>query len=259
MRIRTAATGALAASGTLALLTLLAPAAQADTHKGDTTFTSVTFSTSTVNVGVSAARSLTVVATAKDDSGIKGIYGGKLISPDDHIAFPHAATCTRPTSTTMKCTWTYSFDANDSDDYADLQNTRAGTWHLDAEAAAYDTDFYTLDSSRSVKVKRYAKLTTTQASPEPVAKGRTLTVTGALTRANWNTNVYAGYTSQSVALQFKKSGSSTYATVKNVTTDSAGKLRTTVTANAAGTWRWKFAGTSTTSPVTATGDSVALK
>ncbi|MGW4391064.1 hypothetical protein [Streptomyces sp. NPDC004685] len=46
MRIRTAAT---TAGGTLALLTVLAPAAQADSHKSDTTFTSVTFSKTTVN------------------------------------------------------------------------------------------------------------------------------------------------------------------------------------------------------------------
>ncbi|MFD4652360.1 calcium-binding protein [Streptomyces sp. NPDC058441] len=254
MRIRTAAT---AAGGTLALLTVLAPAAQADSHKGDTTFTSVTFSKTTVNVGVSAAQSLTVVATAKDGSGIRGIYGGKLVSPDARIAFPDSASCTRPSSTTMKCTWKYTLDANDTDDYADLKNSNAGTWHLDAEAN--DHDFYTLDTSKSVKVKRYAKLTATQASPEPVVKGRTLTVTGTLTRANWNTNVYAGYSAQRVALQFKKSGASTYSTVKTVTTDSTGKLKTTVTANSAGTWRWKFAGTSTTSAVTATGDSAALK
>ena len=256
MRIRTAAT---AACGTLTLLALLAPAAEADTHKGDTTFTSVTFSKSTVNVGVSAAQSLTVTATAKDGSGIRGIYGGKLVTPDGHIAFPDKAACSRPTSTTMKCAWTYSLDANASDTYADLKNTYAGTWHLDAEAAANDQDFYTLDTSRTVKVKRYAKLTATQASPEPVVKGRTLTVTGTLTRANWNTNVYAGYTSQKVSLQFKKAGSSAYSTVKTVTTDGAGKLRTPVTANYAGTWRWKFAGTGTTSAVTATWDSVALR
>ncbi|MEV5606803.1 calcium-binding protein [Streptomyces sp. NPDC052225] len=256
MRIRTAAT---AASGAIALLAFLAPAAQADMQKGDTTFTSVTFSKSTVNVGVSAAQSLTVVATAKDDSGIKGIYGPKVISPDEHAAFPTDGTCTRPTTTTMRCTWTYSFDANDSDDYADLKNSQAGTWRFTAEAAANDQDFYDLETSKTVKVKRYAKLSATNASPEPVTQGGKLTVTGALTRANWNTNVYAGYTGQSVALQFKRSGSSTYSTVKTVTTDSAGKLKTTVTANYAGTWRWKFAGTGTTSPVTATGDGVALK
>ncbi|MER5951268.1 calcium-binding protein [Streptomyces sp. NPDC001904] len=256
MRIRTAA---IAACGTLTLLAVVAPAAHADSHRGDTRFTSVTFSRSTVNVGVSAAQSVTVVATAKDDSGISGIWGGKLVGPDKHIAFPDSASCSRPSSTTMKCTWKYVLDANDSDDYADLTNGRAGTWHLDAEAAAKDQDFYTLDSSRTIKVKRYARLAVTKAGPEPVGKGRTLTVTGALTRANWDTNVYAGYTSQRVALQFKKSGSSAYSTVKTVTTDGKGKLRTTVKAASSGTWRWKFSGTGTTSAVTAGGDSVSVK
>ncbi|MBA2947343.1 calcium-binding protein [Streptomyces himalayensis] len=255
MRIRTAAA---ATAGTLALLSFLTPAAQADTSKGDTVFTELLFSKKTVNVGVSAAQTLTVTATAKDGSGIKDIYGAKLVSSDDRIIHAGSADCTRPTSTTRKCVFKFTLDA-DRTDYYDLKNSSAGTWHFTAEAVANDGDFYDLEDSAPVKVKRYAKLANTQASPEPVAKGGTLTVTGTLTRANWDTNVYAGYGSRSVALQFKKSGSSTYTTVKTVTTDSSGKLKTTVTANSAGTWRWKFAGSSTTSTVTAYGDGVALK
>ncbi|MEU4036141.1 hypothetical protein [Streptomyces collinus] len=186
------------------------------------------------------------------------MVGLKLVSSDNRIQYAKSPTCTRPTSKTMKCSWSYSLEA-DRTDYADLRNSSAGTWHLDVEAAAYDGDFYTLDSSAKVKVKRYAKLATTQATPEPVVKGRTLTVTGALTRADWNTNTYTGYAAQKVALQFRKSGASTYTTVKTVTTDSAGKLRTTTTANASGTWRWHFAGTGTTGSATAAGDGVALK
>lgn len=135
--------------------------------------------------------------------------------------------------------YTYNLDP-DRTDYYDLKNSSAGTWHFTAEASSMDGDFYDLQDSAPFKVKRYARLASTQASPEPVVKGHTLTVTGTLTRANWDTNAYAGYSGQSVALQFKKSGSSTYTTVKTVSTDSSGKLRTTVTANATGTWRWKF-------------------
>lgn len=255
MHIRTAAA---ATAGSLALLALLAPTAQADDHKGDTVFTSVAFSRTTVNVGISEPQTLSVTATAKDDSGIRMMAGLKLVSADGRIQYAKSVSCTRPTSTTMKCAWSYSLES-DRTDYADLRNSSAGTWHLDMEAAAYDGDYYTLDSSSTMKIKRYAKLTTTQATPEPVAKGGTLTVTGALTRADWNTNTYTGFAAQKVALQFKKSGSSTYTTVKTVTTDSAGKLRTTTTANASGTWRWHFAGTGTTSPATASGDAVALK
>ncbi|MGW2831367.1 calcium-binding protein [Streptomyces sp. NPDC001286] len=255
MHIRTAAAATV---GSLALLTLLAPTAQADDHKGDTVFTSVTFSRTTVNVGVSEPQTLSVTATAKDDSGIRMMAGLKLVSSDGRIQYAESVSCTRPTSTTMKCAWSYSLES-DRTDYADLRNSSAGTWHLDMEAAAYDGDYCTLDTSATMKIKRYAKLATTQATPEPVAKGGTLTVTGALTRADWNTNTYTGFAAQKVALQFRKSGASAYTTVKTVTTDSAGKLRTTTTANASGTWRWHFAGTGTTSPATASGDGVALK
>ncbi|PKT72061.1 calcium-binding protein [Streptomyces populi] len=255
MHIRTAAA---ATAGSLALLSLLATTAQADTHKGDIAFTSVTFSRTTVNVGIGETQKLTASATLKDNSGIRTVMGFKLVSPDNRLQYAKSSTCTRPSSTTMKCTWSYSLDPR-TDDYFDLRNSSAGTWHLDVEAGAYDGDFYTLDSSVTMKIKRYAKLATTRATPEPVAKGKTLTVTGALTRADWNTNTYVGFAGQKVALQFKRSGSSAYTTVKTVTTDSAGKLRTTATANASGTWRWHFAGTGTTSPATAAGDGVALK
>ncbi|MFE3169110.1 calcium-binding protein [Streptomyces sp. NPDC059224] len=255
MHIRTAAA---AAAGTLAVLALSAPAAQADTHKGDTAFTSVIFSKSTVYLGVSKGHGLTVTATVKDNSGIKNIYGDKLVSPAGRIAFARSADCTRPSSTTMKCVFTYALDPNGAD-YENLRNADAGTWHLDAEAAAYDGDYYQLTTSKWMKVKRYARLTATQAGPEPVAKGHALTVTGALTRADWTTGAYAGFGGQHVALQFKKAGSSTYRTVKTVTTDGGGKLRTTVTADSAGTWRWRFAGTGTTGAANAAGDGVALK
>ncbi|WP_328554781.1 calcium-binding protein [Streptomyces sp. NBC_00358] len=255
MRIRTAAAAAV---GTFALLSFLTPAAHADTRKGDTAFTSLAFSRTTVDVGVSATQTMTVTATAKDGSGIKDIYGAKLVSPDSRVIHAGSAACTKPSSTTRKCVFKYSLDPHGTD-YYDLKNSSAGTWQFTAEAAAMDGDFYELQTGAPVKIKRYAELAAAQASPEPVVKGHTLTVTGTLTRASWDTNVYAGYGGQPVALQFKKSGSSTYGTVKTVSTDSSGKLRTTVTANSSGTWRWKFAGTGTTSGATASGDSVALR
>ena len=110
----------------------------------------------------------------------------------------------------------------------------------------------------SVQVKRAAKLTV-NAGPEPVTKGKTLTVTGGLTRANWYSGEYAGYTGQPVALQFKAKGASAYTTVKTVTSGTSGALKTTVTASADGTYRFSFAGTSTTGAKAATGDYVDVK
>lgn len=82
------------------------------------------------------------------------------------------------------------------------------------------------------------------ALPEPVTKGMTLTVTGKLSRANWDDNRNHGHTGQAVKLQFRKKSSSTYTTV-----------RTTVD----GYWRYSFAGTATTVAVWATGDYVDVR
>ncbi|ULR51701.1 calcium-binding protein [Streptomyces deccanensis] len=256
MRTRTAAVATLVTS---ALLSLLVPAAaHADTAKGDTVFTSVNFNQKTFNIGVSAAQTVSVAATAKDGSGINGILGAKLVSSDDRIIHARSADCARPSSTTMRCVFKFTLDA-DRTDYYDLRNSSAGIWRFTAEAVAKDQDFYDLETSAKIQVKRLAKLATTQAGPEPVAKGGRLTVTGALTRADWNTNTYVPHAGRSVALQFKRSGTSTYSTVKTVTTDAGGKLRTTVTATTSGTWRWKATATSTTSGATAYGDTVTAK
>jgi single-stranded DNA-binding protein len=107
-------------------------------------------------------------------------------------------------------------------------------------------------------VQRYSKLTV-NASPEPVKKGKTVTVTGKLSRANWEDNEYHGYTNQSVKLQFRKKNSSTYTTVKTIKSNSTGNLKTTVTASTDGYYRYSFAGTATTPAVNAAGDFVDVQ
>ncbi|MQY40686.1 hypothetical protein SRB17_87190 [Streptomyces sp. RB17] len=84
-------------------------------------------------------------------------------------------------------------------------------------------------------------------------------MTGKLSQADWDDNVYHGYSTQSVKLQFRKVGASTYTTVKTVTTSSTGTLRTTVTAASDGYWRHAFAGTTTTASANAAGDYVDTK
>lgn len=53
-------------------------------------------------------------------------------------SFSKSDSYTRPTSTTMKRTFTCSLHT-DGTDYANLTN--AGTWHLEAEAVSNDQDF----------------------------------------------------------------------------------------------------------------------
>lgn len=58
---------------------------------------------------------------------------------------------------------------------------------------------------------------------------------------------------------FRKAGTSTCSTVRIVDADSAGHLRTTVTANADGHWRWTFGETATTGGASAAGDYVDVR
>ncbi|MEU5506654.1 hypothetical protein ACFTZ8_13265 [Streptomyces fungicidicus] len=184
---------------------------------------------------------------------------------DDPIYFfdSNAATCTDSSSTVASCKATVKINPSE------LINEDAGSWKAAAFAVAFngeDPEYPNMgnvgvavqDPTNSFKLQRYSKLTV-NASPEPVKKGKTITVTGKLSRANWETGKYAGYTGQSVKLQFRKKSSSTYTTLKTIKTNSTGNLSTTVKAGVDGYYRYSFAGTSTTPAINAAGDFVDVK
>ncbi|PWI09462.1 hypothetical protein DIZ27_17435 [Streptomyces sp. NWU339] len=291
MRIR--ATVVAAVSGALALSALAAPAAQADgpsfREKAASAFASAhgasarsTFSTAAViddldvsfsnfkiatavKVGTTNKVSTTVTykITHGADVDIKSedfdtgpyLYKGSFEAPVNLLFGDYAANCTATSSTTANCTG--KIDIYPA--YGELINSDAGTWKGGALALNYETEQYADKGALgTIKVQRYSKLTV-NASPEPVKKGKTITVTGKLTRANWETNKYAGYTNQSVKLQFRKKNSSTYTTVKTIKTNSTGNLKTTVKASVDGYYRYNFEGTTTTPAVKAAGDFVDVK
>jgi hypothetical protein len=205
--------------------------------------------------------------TASDFFSSPEIYKGSYDLPDNLLLGDNPATCTATSSTTASCKGNVDIHPADGD----LLNSDAGTWSAGAFAIAYngqDPESSTFDPSKvgyaeqgglgTTKVQRYSKLTV-NATPEPVYKGKTLTATGKLTRANWETNTYKGFTNQPVKLQFRKAGTSTYTTIKTVYSDSYGNLKATTTANYDGYWRFSFAGTTTTPAVSATGDYVDVK
>ncbi|MER7198284.1 calcium-binding protein [Streptomyces sp. CB01635] len=212
-----------------------------------------------VVLGTTNLKTFTVSLTASHASGIQDAYidlwHGSDVDHVDGYLPPNedAATCTAASATTSTCKLTITVDPR-----GDLANSLAGSWHVTAGALAGDGSIYWDDYYGKRSVKRYSKLTT-NASPEPVKKGKTITVTGSLTRANWDTSKYMGYTKQPVKLQFKKKGASTYSTVKTVTSSSTGGLKTTVTAASDGYWRYNFAGTSTTPAVASTSDFVDVQ
>ncbi|WP_155059012.1 hypothetical protein [Streptomyces blattellae] len=281
MRIR--ATVA-AVTGALALSALVVPAAQAADSPSDrlplssagTTATAaaeldVTFSNMKVNKG----KRITVGTTAKvavpvtytlthaadldisADNFANGplIYRGSSVESATNVLISDdPGTCTAVSSTVLNCSGVINIRPADGD----LWNSDAGTWKAGGLAVTADEDAKWQGDLGTTKVLRAARLTV-NAAPEPVRKGRTITVTGKLSRANWDTNAYAGYGGQKVVLQFRKKGTTNYTNVKGITSTSTGALKTTVTASSDGYYRFTFAGTATTAPTTVAGDFVDVQ
>ncbi|NUT24617.1 MAG: calcium-binding protein, partial [Streptomyces sp.] len=239
-------------TGALALSVVAVPAAQADEIHGDTAISNVVVNGGKAAVvGATTTKTITVSFTVKDDSGADWaqaiLYHGADMDSSDTGAVANSsdgrATCTVVNATTSNCKSTFDLDPG-----YNVGNSVAGTWKVWAIAAGNDADYVQKENAKSFQVQRLSKLTV-NASPEPVKKGKTITVTGKLTRANWDRGTYNGYSTQPVKLQFRKKGSTTYSTVKTIKTNSTGDLKTTVTASVDGYFRYSFAGTSTTPAV----------
>ncbi|GAA3864937.1 hypothetical protein GCM10023084_17500 [Streptomyces lacrimifluminis] len=205
---------------------------------------------------------------ASDFDSTPYLYKGAFAKPDDVILGEKAGTCTATSTTTANC------KAN-LDIYpagGDLTNTDAGAvWKAGGRAIAFngqDPEGEDFDPSKvgvaqqsdlgTTTVRRLSKLTV-NATPEPVVKDKTITVTGKLTRANWDGPNYTGYASQPVQLQFRKNGTSAYTVVKTIRTTTQGDLKTTVKATADGYFRYVFAGTATTVGASAAADFIDVK
>ncbi|MEV0223101.1 calcium-binding protein [Streptomyces sp. NPDC050704] len=213
-----------------------------------------------VVVGTTKVVSAKVSVTASDDSGIARTTYISAFGPNPNYAQiwydDGDITCVEASATTSTCTGTLTFDPQAATGF--VGNSAAATWNLGTLVSANDANYIHRDAATKFKVQRLSRLTT-NAAPEPVKKGKIITVTGLLSRANWDTGKYMGYTQQKVTLQYRKKTASTYTDVKTVTSSSTGALKTTVTASADGYFRYKFAGTSTTPAVTSTSDFVDVQ
>ncbi|BCM66974.1 hypothetical protein EASAB2608_02308 [Streptomyces sp. EAS-AB2608] len=267
-----------ALSGALALAGLAAPAASA-AGTPDLTFSGVTVNkgkpvvigtTQAVSVPVSytLTRPKNLVIDQKKTVQAVILYRGTLRSVDNELGPDKAPVCTTAatTDTTVTETCTETIVAVPGE--ALYEAADAGTWkaagvyaHSDGSASDdylhSENDLTMWGGLASVKVQRAARLTA-DAAPEPVVKGRTLTVKGKLTRATWSSGTYTGYRDQKAVLQFKADGGA-YVNVRTVTSGTGGALSTAVKATRSGTYRFVFAGTATTGAKTSAGDHVTVK
>ncbi|MFE7927182.1 hypothetical protein ACFU6S_00350 [Streptomyces sp. NPDC057456] len=221
----------------------------------------------TVPVTFTVTHGADVDVTADDTELDLVIYRGSYSSPANILVGDDWPACTNTSATVASCKGTLDIYPDE-----DLLNADATTW----KALGYvidwnDVDPYTTDdidwtkvgyaegdALATTKLQRLSRLTV-NAAPEPVKKGKTITVTGSLTRANWDSGKYTGYSGVYAQLQFRKKNSTTYTTVKSVKTTSTGGLKTTVKAGVDGYYRWSFAGTTTAPAVKAAGDFIDVK
>ncbi|MEV3873351.1 calcium-binding protein [Streptomyces sp. NPDC049906] len=265
--MRTRAVTALATC-TLALTALAVPAAQAapgaaPAAPADPKIISVSANGGKDLVLGLGPKSFDVTITASDESGIAqgaalAYWGASLdnpyrqLLPDDF-----SSGCREIDATTSACTTRNVADPDHYHPRKDVTNELAGPWKLAGQVLGRDGSA-TLGEQGTLHIKRAAKLTA-DASPEPVRRGADLTVTGALTRADWDRNRYGGFTSNAVKLQFKKDGATAWTTVRTVRADARGTLRTTVKATTDGTYRYQYGGSRTTGPAASGGDRVDVR
>ncbi|MFD8999955.1 DUF5707 domain-containing protein [Streptomyces sp. NPDC059582] len=238
-------------------------AASGDESRGDTKIYGISVGgANNVVVAATQKKTFTISVTATDDSGIQDAYAALWHGPDlrhaDGMLLPNlgggqVGNCTKVTATMSTCEVKIVVDAR-----TDLSNSLAGTWKVWTAAVANDGDHILREAFSTARVQRSAQLTV-DAAPEPVKKGRTLTVTGRLTHASWTDGRSVPYTGQPVKLQFRKKGTDTFATLKTVTTDRKGNLRTTVRATADGDYRYNFFGNSSNPWTTSHLDSIDVR
>lgn len=271
-----------AVSGALALTGLVAPVASATTAP-DLVFSAVTVNNGkAVTVGTTAAVKVPVTYTLTRPSDLTidyqttfaGVllYRGTLSRMTNEAEPEDVPTCTTTATTDTTVTESCKETLVIAPDDTLYSAADATTWKAAGLYSTMDRDEdgsdghihigYAFDAwgplGSGVQVKRAAKLTA-DAAPEPVKKGGTITVTGKLTRADWEAMKYTGYASQKATLQFRAKGSSSYTAVKTVTSGTGGALKTTTKATKDGYYRYVFAGTATTGSATAPGDFIDVR
>ncbi|MEV6805663.1 hypothetical protein [Streptomyces sp. NPDC051132] len=252
MRIRASSA---VVGGALALSALAVPAAQATGSEGDTKITKVVVDgDNMVAIGTSAV-TFDVSVTATDDSGITSADAFGLHGPGNGHLTTGTPTCAQVDATTSTCTASVTVDPRTDH----LTNANAGTWYVDARVTAQDGHYQDKDSAGSFYFQRATKLTAADAAPEPVKKNKTLTVTGTITRADWETLTYTAYHSPDVMFQFRRKGAGTYSALRSVRADADGRLRATALASLDGYYRFRFVGASTSAPGSGAGDYVDVQ
>lgn len=134
-----------------------------------------------------------------------------------------------------------------------------------ADVTVYDQALNSEKRRFTFRLLRHTRWTSLNASPEPVKKGRDVTITASLQRADWDKDAYVrfGGSAQRATVQFKAKGSTTWTNVKRVGFTSTGRVSTKLAAKGTtgrdGSYRIHIAGTSTYSTAVSKADYVDVR
>ena len=215
----------------------------------------------TVTLGLAGAVAAPVVAHADDycdyeDETFPTIYS---VSPRTVVVGTQSKLVTFSVSADDDCgvqNWdiygphVWAWQKSPTERISPWSNTDAGASYVDVEVN--DTNYNTTTERFSFTLKRATYVSGFNVTPEPVKKGKYVTVKGTLKRADWDQDKYVSYgaKSQKVKIQFRAKGTSTYKTIKTVTlgkrSDVASKIKVAGSLAKDGYYRLSYAGNGTT-------------
>ncbi|MFB8219040.1 HtaA domain-containing protein [Streptomyces anulatus] len=137
---------------------------------------------------------------------------------------------------------------------ASVTAVKDGTWR--ARYAGTADRAAAVSSSDNVDVKLRTAVSGFNASPEPVRKGRTITVKGTLRSLD---GTWKNASGQSVVILFKADGSSKWSKLATVRTNGKGVFSKGFTAKKDGTWKAQFKATSSRLGTIGSGDRVDVR
>jgi hypothetical protein len=131
----------------------------------------------------------------------------------------------------------------------------------DVVVTAANTEFQNVTNKvfpDAFRLKRASTWDQMNASPEPVTKGRPISIKARLRIADWTNDRYVDYANRTVDLQFRTL-TGKYTRVKSITTGSTGYATTSVTATSDGCFRLVWGGNSAAGRATGPGDCVDVR
>jgi hypothetical protein len=133
---------------------------------------------------------------------------------------------------------------------------RDGYWRVDTTEMPGAGELPATSGADYVDVRYRTAISSFNASPEPVTKGRRLTVAGTLKR---DTTSWKAFSGQSVKIYFAAKGATSWTYEGTAKTSSTGRFSHAFTSAKDGTWRATYAGSGAYLAVTGPGDYVDVR